>query len=307
MPIFFFISGYFTYKLCEDRKINTPNLFSRAKQLLIPFFVVSTLWIYYFPNSGLQSPFESTWEGLYFSVGKNGYWFTLCLFEVVLLYSVLTPILSICRRVLSRIVIILLSCTVLYALSKFVLPEQINSLIGMPLLCEFFPVFMFGVLAKSEQNTFDKIVASDVLITVSLLLGSVLMYFVCWYWEFSVSIEIVDLAKQFLYICVIIVAIAVVKPWADRAFDENSSNGNFMARLWEYLGTQSLAIYLLHYFFLFPMAVFREPLQGMNLNLVPTLIVSVFFASIIIVVTLGVAHIISKSKLLSLLLIGKIK
>lgn len=38
MPIFFFISGYFTYKLNEKGRLKMPNLLSRAKQLLIPFF-----------------------------------------------------------------------------------------------------------------------------------------------------------------------------------------------------------------------------------------------------------------------------
>ena len=43
----------------------------------------------------------------------------------------------------------------------------------------------------------------------------------------------------------------------------------------------------------------------MNLNLVPTLIVAAFFASIIISVALCVNHIISKSKFMALLLTGK--
>lgn len=305
MPIFFFISGYFTFKLGKDGKVIKPNLLSRAKQLLIPFVVVSALWIYYFPSSGLQSPFVSTWKGLYFNIGKNGYWFTLCLFEIILIYWIITPLLTHSRKVLNKLVLIFLLWVVV-GLSVFIMPSDISSLIGLPLIFEFFPIFMLGAIAGSERECFDKITHSNTWITLSLLLGSVLMYLVCWPWEANLSDNMVILAKQLLYICVIVVAIAVVKPWGESAFGVDKPNGTFMARLWEYLGKQSLAIYLLHYFFLFPMSIFRQPLIEMNLNLVPTLIVAVFFASIIIAVALCVNHIISKSKLLALLLTGKI-
>ena len=39
--------------------------------LIIPFFVVGTLWIFYFPHSGLQSPLKPGFNGLYFDIWKN--------------------------------------------------------------------------------------------------------------------------------------------------------------------------------------------------------------------------------------------
>ena len=305
MPIFFFISGYFTYKLNEKGRLKMPNLLSRAKQLLIPFFVVSTLWIFYFPKSGLQSPFISTWEGLYFSVGKNGYWFTLCLFEIILLYSILTPLFSMCQKIISKVAL-MICVWILLGISKDIVPEVTCALLGLSMVFDFFPIFMVGVLVREGKTTFDKIIISRNWITVALLVGGVMMYYVCWPWEVDLPSICLDISRQILYICVAVVGVAVVKPWSEDAFKDNNPNGTFMSRLWVYLGTQSLAIYLLHYFFLFPMAVFREPLIAMNLNVVPTLIVAVFFASIIIAVTLCVNYIISRSKLLALLLTGKI-
>ena len=305
MPIFFFISGYFIHKLNENGSLKVPNLFSRAKQLLIPFFVVSALWLLYFPKSGIQSPFISTWEGLYFSAGKNGYWFTLCLFEIILLYSFLVPLLSVCRKIINKLVVIM--CVwILLGISRYIVPEVVGELIGLPMLFEFFLIFMVGVFARARENTFDKITASSNWITTALLVGGVMMYYVCWPWEVNLPSVCLDVFRQILFICVAVVGVAVVKPWSKSVFSDSNPNGTFMARLWVYLGTQSLAIYLLHYFFLFPMPVFREPLIAMNLNLVPTLIVATFFASIIIAVTLCVNYIISRSKLISLLLTGKI-
>lgn len=307
MPIFFFISGYFTYKVLENGKLAMPKLGVRVKQLLVPFFVVSALWIYYFPHSGLQSPFVSTWEGLYTSVGKNGYWFTLSLFEIILIYCALVPILSLCRRMLSKVGVIALSWLLLLGLSKFWLPAEVNNVLSLSLTAEFFPVFMFGAVARGSRDTFDKVISSSSWITVAMIVGSVVMYYVCWPWEFSVPVACVDFAKVILYICVVMVAVAVVKPWSEQSFSKERPEGGRFARMWEYIGTQSLAIYMLHYFFLFPMSALREPLIGMNLNLIPTLIVAAFFASVIIAVVLGVNYIISRSNLLALLLTGKVK
>lgn len=308
MPIFFFISGYFTYKILDSGKLAMPNFIVRAKQLLIPFFVVSTLWIYYFPHSGLQSPFDSTWQGLYMSVGKNGYWFTLCLFEVILLYAAIVPVLSRCRRFGTSLLVVVAVWIILGCLSNIWLPQNVVNLLGMPLVYEFFPIFMFGVLARSRQEQFDKVTGSSAWVTIAMIAGGFLMYYVCWPWKFPFPTVFWDISKSLLYLCVVIVAIAVIRPWCVRAFGEGSTgNGSRWARIWKYLGENSLAVYLLHYFFLFPMSAFREPLIAMNLDFVPTFIVSAFFAAIIITITLGVNYVICHSRLLALLLTGKVK
>lgn len=307
MPIFFFISGYFTYKVTEQGRWIMPKLWARAKQLLVPFFVVSALWIYYFPHSGLGSPFTSTWEGLYMDAGKNGYWFTLCLFELMLVYCVMALVLSHCRTILRKIAAVVGGWAILYILTHYLLSDNINNVFGLLAVTDFYPIFMVGVLARSERTAFERITSSSTWITLALIAGGILMYYVCWPWEFTLPGECLDVARTLLYFCVVIVAVSVVKPWSERAFCENRPQGTLMARMWECVGTQSLAIYLLHYFLLFPMPAFREILIGMHLNLIPTLIVAAFFAAIIITVTLGVNYVIGHSRLLALLLTGKTK
>lgn len=306
MPIFFFISGYFTYKEDGQGKLVLPKLTIRVKQLLVPFFVMSTLWIYYFPLSGLQSPFVSTWDGLYLSAGKNGYWFTLCLFELIILYCLILPVLSKCRSFLSKVTLVVLVSVILF-LIKNSIPETVVNVLNMPQVCEFFPIFMVGVLARSIKAEFDKITTSNVWITMSILVGSVLMYIVCWSWEFPSLAMWIDVLKCLLYICVVIVAIATVKPWSERSYGESDGRGGVFARLLAYMGSQSLAIYVLHYFFLFPMPLFREPLNAMNLGIVPTFVVASIVASIVIAIVLGANYIISKSDTLALLMTGKVK
>ena len=49
MPAFFFISGYLTYKANTDNQFITPGLKKRFIQLIIPFLVITPLWVWYFP------------------------------------------------------------------------------------------------------------------------------------------------------------------------------------------------------------------------------------------------------------------
>ena len=70
MPLFFFVSGYFTYKAtfnAENEKIEDflqPKLWKRFRQLIIPGISMAVLWTIYFPHSGIQSPLESTAAGV---------------------------------------------------------------------------------------------------------------------------------------------------------------------------------------------------------------------------------------------------
>ena len=307
MPIFFFISGYFTYKVTEKGNIIVSGIFSRVKQLIVPFLAVSALWLFYFPHSGLQSPFDSTLEGLYFSVGKNGYWFTLCLFEIIILYYAITPLLNLSRNVLFRLLVILLTWIGLGCIASVDALNKFNALTSLALVYEFFPVFMLGVISRSHNDIYEQITEKGKYITIAMIAGSFLMYYVCWPWEFQLPMMFLPFVKLLLYVCVVIMAVAIVKPWCNRSVTETLPDGTRMVRLWKYLGTQSLSIYLLHYFFLIPIPVLREPLIGMNLNFVPTLIVAGILATVIIAVTLGANYIICRSRILALCLTGKIK
>ena len=73
----------------------------------------------------------------------------------------------------------------------------------------------------------------------------------------------------------------------------------------QFFGKESLSIYLLHYFFIFPISSLRQPMIDMGLEFVPLMIVSLTISLVIIGVALGASSIISKSKLLSMLLLGK--
>lgn len=305
MPLFFFISGWFTYKVAEARVVR-PALGQRAVRLLLPMVVVSSIWVLYFPHSGLESPLESTFSALWANTWKNGYWFTLVLFEIAAVYAALTPLLNRCSNVYASCGVALAAWIVLLVLYLYILPADVSGYLSLELTASFFPAFMFGVLARRYRDGFMSAVHSSLCQTVAMLVFGVCLYMCCWPWEFALEGLPLIALNALLHISLSVIALAVFEAWSARAFAEDARPvARTVASVWEYLGKQSLGIYLLHYFFLFPMgAVFRGTLLGMNLSFVPMVVFSAFWAACIIACVLGVMKLLQPSRTLSLLLTG---
>lgn len=303
MPLFFFISGYFSYKVVGVR-MATPNLWARFKQLIIPFVCVSALWVFYFPHSGLQSPMNSTFMGLYCDFSKNGYWFTPCLFGILILYAVILPILRKIDKIWAQVLCITIIWAVLQYCVLPLLPKAASNIIGAELILRFYPIFIAGVFAHMFSQNFNKILADSRWITIALIFGALFLYYLCYFWEFKfISVQLKPIAYLAYHISIAIVVFAIIKPWSETEFKSN--NPSWVVKTLQYIGKTSLAIYLFHYFFLFPMTALRQPLIDMGLGFVPLLVVSFVTATAIIAVTLGVKCVIDKSRLLSFLLLGK--
>ena len=283
-----------------------PNIFARFKQLIIPFFCVSTLWMYYFPHSGIESPFNATWIGLYTDPYKLGYWFTLCLFEILLIYCGVTFINNFIRKTWVQI-IVLISIYILVATMSIYGNYYLVNIFSIEFIREFLPIFFIGVFASKYKGKFNTITQNQYAITASIIIGSLLIYFNCYFWEFNLGprIELISriFSKIFLHISVIIIAFAVIKSWSEKEFAKENPSKAIQAL--QFFGKESLSIYLLHYFFLFPMSVLRQPMIDMGLGFVPLLVVSLITSLAVICVALGASSIISKSKFLSTMLLGK--
>ncbi len=276
---------------------------------------MSSLWILYFPHSGLQSPINSSFHGLWFDETKNGYWFTLVLFELVLIYWLSARFIGRTQKLLPQISSAILIWGILITINALI-PEELNGLLMINLLTRFFPVFIAGAIASNHRNGFTHLTLNSKAVTIALVIESIMLYFVCWYWEFDKLIPALDIfltiARAVFQILFVFVAIAIIQPWCKKVFDDNRRvnspivSGRRIAHIWEYLGRESLAIYLMHYFFLFPMGQWRNMLESTNLGFVPCLFFSAFWAAIIICVVLGVNQIIRPSRLLSFLMVGRI-
>ena len=86
VPLFFLGSG-----LLITQKLTYKKIISKTISLLVPFFIVGSIYT-------LLAP-QAEFKHLFFSQGKNGYWFVFTLFEIFLLFFFHQKIISFCQRI----------------------------------------------------------------------------------------------------------------------------------------------------------------------------------------------------------------
>lgn len=302
MPIFFFISGYFTYKLTGNGDFAMPNLRKRFWQLIIPFLAVSALWMWYFPHSRLQSPLSQSWPQLLTTYWKDGYWFTLTLFEVVLVYAGISRLMTAARRLWMQVAIPAAAYLALILVSPLISDPAANfDPVGIGLLTQFFPVFMMGVFARKYSEAFRRMATQPWVATAAVIVAFAAWYYSVYTWEFpALPAWCQFVAQPVLHASLMTVVFGMVYRSDVETFASTRAG-----RWLTLLGNESLGIYLLHYFFLFPLTPLQEPMRMLGLTFMPSVMVSAFFAFFIILAALGANWAIGKNRVLAFLLIGK--
>lgn len=305
MPLFFFISGWFGYRTI-DKDNPASVVISRFKQLVVPMAVVSSIWILYFPHSGLDSPLNSTFDALWNEQWKNGYWFTLVLFEIILFQLALNPVFRRFKSFIARVITALCSWIILYFINTGI-GDALSNKISFLLVTAFWPAYISGYIAAGYKETFNKLMLSKAFMTICFIIAAPLLYILCWYWEFPIISDTmrIYLVAGLFHIPLAMIAIATVKPWAEQAYSATATQiTRTIAGIWTLLGRKSLAIYLLHYFFLFNLSAWQQPLIDLKLSFVPMFAVTFVVSALIIAVVLMFERIISSSAILGWLLTG---
>ena len=299
MPMFFFISGYFSYR----DNFASPKIINRFRQLMIPGIIMLLLWKLYFPHSGIQSPLDFSWQGTFVNEYKNGYWFPYVLFAIIIIYSAIAPLLRAIKTATIRLTVIAALCAMFTVGATLVTPT-VDAALSMTLRAQFFIPFMAGVISRHHSAMFNKAIATPAVYTGALLVAATSMFFLAYRWDYPFMEPFQPLLMPLFHLTLPIVAMTIAKQWCDNNFTPQATSrwGN----IWKLLGRESLAIYLIHYFFLFPLPHLQEPLRSVALDIVPTLIVTVPIAAIIVAVSLMVNHIIARSPLLAQLLTGQL-
>ena len=301
MPLFFFISGWFSFK----PGFKVPNLVYRFRQLIIPGFVCMTLFFFAFPHTGVQTPFPKGYMDNLLSEGKLGYWFVFTLFLIMVYYAIVSLIL---KRIKSQqlqfgvgiIVSIIIFIANIYPYNSILQPSFHTAGI-------YFIPFMFGVFSHKYKESFSTVCNNGYVYMATIIACCFLFYVSVYSWEFPGLSNYMDVVTALLHISLAILALPLFTNWQNFAFgDEASPLARNNAELWAYLGRNSLTIYLLHYFFLFPLTPARELMREMHCGIVPTFILASVVAAFIISFALLLSKIISPSPQLTELMTGKI-
>ena len=302
MPVFFFISGYFTYKLTERGEFAMPNLKKRFFQLIVPFLVVSAIWMLYFPHSKLMSPLSQSWPQLLTTYWKDGYWFTLALFEVILIYALIGRVMAAAKNAWLQAATAIVAYLVLIFVKPLISDPDANfDPAGIGLLTQFFPVFMMGVFARKYADGFKRLSLNAATMPIAAVAFFCTWYVTCYEWEFPwLPAWYPFVVQPVLHASLMLIAFGLVY----RSDTERFATTR-IGRWFTLLGNESLGIYLLHYFFLFPLTPLQEPMRALGLAFLPSAVVAAFFAFFIVLAALGANWAISRNKILAFLLIGK--
>ncbi len=168
MPVFFFISGFFT------QPFRSLNLRQKFNQLVIPYLSICLLICLLY--SCLFN--ENFIERYLFTSSKGGYWFLLTLFFFYFVYSVILKIINYGKVKYSEIkfISLLLFAWMLIILSTELLPQKWGYLLSITDLRRFFPSFIFGIIAGQVNQRYNIwnnriMIVSGVVYLSILLLG----------------------------------------------------------------------------------------------------------------------------------------
>lgn len=244
MPLFFFVSGYLAFKenafgtIGELKKLGTKFL----------FLVVPAIVFYCFLNFSKGSPlFEFLKSGL------GGYWFTFTLFEIFVIYYALSAM-SRSKVVLASLLALVSIAGVGYLsfFSKYEIP-----FLDFNHLSKYFQYFALGVFAKMYIEQYDRLMRNEYLKAFSMV-----SFFVLLFSLYQISMPSVvfhflrDIVLRYLGLYVVVSLFYCNQDF----FNRESKLNSLMLKI----GQNSLAIYLLQYFFMPDFSAYPVWLQGLD-------------------------------------------
>jgi fucose 4-O-acetylase-like acetyltransferase len=221
MPLFMFVSGYVTN--AENFKLS-----SRLK-ILIPFFIIGII-------NTLVAGF--TIQSFFTTLDKNGYWF---LYVLVVFFVCMYGL----RKSKINLYIGLIIFEVLFAILYVLVSKEVNYLLGIASMFLNWPFFSLGIISK-RINLVEKISSRKLLTYILSFLFVSFLFIISTHVNGKVSSMFID-----SIMAVFILAILVVFFYSlDTKYEISNNCHSIINKLGTEIGTSTLQIYTLHYFFL---------------------------------------------------------
>ena len=252
MPLFFFISGFLAYKagLVWNARVLCNFSLKKIRIQLVPTAVFFMLYMV------LIKPkfYDSLMETLHLPL-KNGYWFTLVLLYMLLIYYVFCYIESKLRLPswlpITILLIISLCCYETCYLPRYFswaqgykgVPNDFMCYSSMMELFRYFPFFLFGNIVHRYWTQAQRIMDSRwffPLLIVIVILST--MDVLKWH---TLRMEWTNLPQTLAKLCLLTILFMYF-----RHYQDYFSQGTYIGRSLQYIGRRTLDIYVLHFFFI---------------------------------------------------------
>ncbi len=287
MPLFFFVSGFFSFRAIEWwNKCRTYNIIGRKfKAQIICTIVFYGIFLY---SHGVSHP-----------TGFGGYWFTIVLFQMYLIYLCCVWLSKITKFNIVFPILMTLSFIGVGILAANIKFYGIAIALCSENLCKYFQFFTFGLIVSRYSETAFKILSKNLFITISIIGWTVSM--ILWYSPFlqricplAYSLNHDIIARYFGLLSIIAFF------YSNR---NHLSSGNKYCAGLRLIGQRTLDVYMLHYFFIPDLKILHSWLAPANMIIIQ-LVISLSITAAIVILCIIISSFVRESRFLRMWLFG---
>lgn len=239
LPMFFFVSGFV---INSEKMLNRggKTWYLKLRQLIIPAMFFCGIYILINKTDIVYCITDKF---------KCGYWFTLTLFEFILiqcLWEFIAKSLNINNKGQSYIILSVLIALGIYVLSMPTVSNRlggVSGIVGIPML-KYYIYFMAGRLIHLNLENLLRYKYRDTLVSV-VILGFLLLAVYNWYFNVVLSGPLFHI-NLIIFELFALLSVFVLF-YKKRTYFSSSSR---VSKAITFIGRRTLDIYLLHYFFL---------------------------------------------------------
>ncbi|WP_297850700.1 acyltransferase [uncultured Akkermansia sp.] len=297
MPLFFFVSGFFAYRVCTRW---TASLVGDVIKRKIQAQIIGTIVFY------SLFLFCHDQEVFYWLHGGFGaYWFTITLFQMFMIFLALSLLSRLfCSEHVLDIGLLLVSSIYFLSFGMPAIKEFQASPLGNILSCEhvitYFQFFALGIFCRKYWNKSAYLLTKNWLKTSSIVIFAACLIVIKSNSYFQIFPP--PILSKSVGILVRYAGLMVVVSFffnKEKYFNEGHLTGSLL----EYIGRRTLDIYLLHYFFL-PNLKFLQPFLTTGNTVIIQLFIGITVSAAIITLCLLISNVLRSSNFLASWLFG---
>lgn len=243
LPLFFFISGFCSFKIINLN--SSIKFFEELKSKIIKILIPTIVMFYAFCFiTGNDAVFYAL------SYDKCGYWFTWILFQILLIYIISSYIASFFSKSIYKIIIILAPIVLMAIIFNFIgFESKYAVFFEWVKLKLYYFYFLLGVFTNWFDNCILKILQNKY---INLILFAVIIL------PFCKSVHVLPPPIIYLSISVLILYYIFFR------FENLISYKNKIASQLILFGRNTMAIYFIHFYFLFRIPLLPEWLESLK-------------------------------------------
>lgn len=266
MPLFFFVSGFFSYRAIDWwTRHRVYDILKRKFQAQIICTLFFCMIFYAIKGGSLK-------------YGFGGYWFTIVLFQMYLIYLILSVLCKLFKTHSTIPILLIFSLSGIIILAFFNREEGgLWQFFCLENLFKYFQFFTFGIICSKYRSKFFSLITNRFIITVSIV-GWI---FCMLLWYNNGFHENYPLLYKFLH-DILIRYLALITVIA--AFYENSdkfSNNDKISKMLQFIGQRTLDIYMIHYFLLPDLVKYSSWLMPDNMIIIQIILASILTCAIV--------------------------